>query len=55
MGRGILDSPGFVKMLRKVGYDGVCSLEHERNMDDPFLGIAESIGYFRGVIVATKK
>lgn len=54
VGRGILDIPGFVKMLRKTGYDGVCSLEHERNMKDPFLGIAESIGYFRGVIEATK-
>ncbi|MCL1822033.1 MAG: sugar phosphate isomerase/epimerase [Prolixibacteraceae bacterium] len=55
IGRGILDIPGFVKMLRKVGYTGVCSLEHERNMKDPFSGIAESIGYFRGVIAATKK
>ncbi len=54
IGRGILDIPGFVKMLRKTGYDGVCSLEHERNMKDPFSGIAESIGYFRGVIEATK-
>lgn len=54
VGRGILDIPGFVRMLRKTGYDGVCSLEHERNMKDPFLGIAESIGYFRGVIEATK-
>jgi hypothetical protein len=24
-------------------------------MTDPFMGIAESIGYFRGVIEATKK
>lgn len=55
IGRGILDIPAFVKMLREVGYDGVCSLEHERNMDDPFMGIAESIGYFRGVITATRK
>lgn len=55
IGRGILDIPGFVKMLREVGYTGVCSLEHERDMKDPFLGIAESIGYFRGVIAATKK
>lgn len=54
VGRGILDIPGFVRMLRKTGYDGVCSLEHERNMKDPFLGISESIGYFRGVIEATK-
>ena len=55
IGRGIIDYPAFVKMLRKVGYTGVCSLEHERNMDNPFLGIAESIGYFRGVVATTKK
>lgn len=55
IGRGIIDFPAFVKMLRKVGYTGVCSLEHEKNMDDPFMGIAEAIGYFRGVIATTKK
>lgn len=55
VGRGIIDFPAFVRVLRKTGYSGVCSLEHERNMDDPFIGIAESIGYFRGVIAATKK
>ena len=55
VGRGILDIPAFVKMLRKVNYIGVVSLEHERNMNDPFMGIAESIGYFRGVTVATRK
>jgi inosose dehydratase len=54
VGRGIIDFPAFVKALREVGYTGVCSLEHERNMDNPFLGIAESIGYFRGVIATTK-
>ena len=53
IGRGIIDFPAFVNMLRKVGYSGVCSLEHERNMKDPFSGIAESIGYFRGVIATT--
>ncbi len=55
VGRGIIDFPAFVKMLRKVGYTGVCSLEHEKDMGDPFMGIAESIGYFRGVIRTTKK
>lgn len=54
IGRGIIDFPAFVKMLRKVKYTGVCSLEHERNMDNPFMGIGESIGYFRGVIATTK-
>ena len=55
VGRGVIDFPALVKMLRKVGYTGVCSLEHEKDMDNPFMGIAESIGYFRGVIETTKK
>jgi sugar phosphate isomerase/epimerase len=55
VGRGIIDIPEVVKMLRKVKYHGMISLEHERNMRDPFMGIAESIGYFRGVIAATQK
>ena len=55
VGRGVINFPAFVKMLREVGYTGVCSFEHEKDMTDPFLGIAESIGYFRGVIKATKK
>ena len=54
VGRGVIDFPALVKMIRKVGYTGVCALEHERNMDNPFMGIAESVGYFRGVIEATK-
>lgn len=54
IGRGIIDIPAFVKMLREVKYTGACSLEYERNMKAPLAGIAESIGYFRGVIDATK-
>jgi sugar phosphate isomerase/epimerase len=54
VGRGVIDFPAFVKMLRKVGYSGVVSLEHEKDMKDPFFGIAESIGYFRGVVASTK-
>ena len=54
VGRGIIDIPAFVEMLREVNYTGVVSLEHEKDMKDPFMGIAESIGYFRGVIEATK-
>jgi len=54
VGRGVINFPAFVRMLREVGYTGVCSLEHEKDMTDPFMGIAESIGYFRGIIEATK-
>lgn len=49
LGRGIIDIPLFVKMLRKIKYSGSCSLEYEKDMKDPLAGIAESVGYFRGV------
>jgi sugar phosphate isomerase/epimerase len=49
LGRGKIDFPAFVKALREVNYTGSCSLEYEKDMKDPFLGIAESIGYFRAI------
>lgn len=55
IGRGVIDLPAFIRMLRKVGYTGICGLEYEKDMKDPFMGIAESIGYLRGVTDATKK
>lgn len=54
VGRGIIDMPLFVKTLRKVGYKGAVSLEYEKDMTDPFIGIAESVGYFRAVQQVTK-
>ncbi|HWV29966.1 MAG TPA: sugar phosphate isomerase/epimerase family protein [Dyadobacter sp.] len=53
LGRGIIDIPAFVKMLRKVKYTGSCSLEYEKDMKEPLAGIAESVGYFRGVCQAS--
>jgi len=49
LGRGVIDMPAFVRMLRKIKYTGCCSLEFEKDMKDPLAGIAESIGYFKGV------
>ena len=49
-GRGKIDFPAFVKALREVNYTGKCSLEYEKDMRDPFLGIAESIGYFKAIM-----
>ena len=54
LGRGIIDFPKFVKMLRKVGFKGSCSLEYEKDMNDPFIGIAESVGYFKAVQNVTR-
>jgi len=52
MGRGIIDIPSVVAALRKIKYSGKCSLEFEKDMKDPLPGIAESIGYFKGVLAA---
>lgn len=53
LGRGVIDIPAFVKVLRKVNYTGVCALEYEKDMKDPLAGIAESVGYFHGVLNAS--
>jgi inosose dehydratase len=49
-GRGIIDFPKFFKVLRQYGYTGTCSLEYGKDMNEPLAGIAESIGYFNGVL-----
>ena len=53
MPRGAIDIPAFVRALRKIKYAGVCSLEYEKDMDNPLAGIAESIDYFRKVLETT--
>lgn len=54
MGRGIIDFVPVVKALRKIHYSGKVSLEFEKNGDNPHPGVAESIGYLRGVCDAVK-
>ena len=50
MGRGVIDFGTFAKTLKKVNYTGVCSIEYEKDMSDPMAGMAESVGYFRGIM-----
>lgn len=54
MGRGVMDFRPIVKVLRQIKYKGVVSLEFEKNGDNPHPGVAESIGYLRGVSDGTK-
>lgn len=51
MGRGIINIPSVIAALKKINYTGRCSLEFEKDMKDPVAGIAESIGYWKGVLV----
>ncbi len=50
VGRGIINFPAFVKALIKSNYTGKCSIEFEKDMKDALPGIAESVGFFRGVV-----
>lgn len=54
MGRGKLNLPSLIKALDKSGYSGICSLEYEVKQDpvDFVYGIAESLGYVRGLMAA---
>ena len=52
MPRGDMDMWEIVKALVEVNYTGCCSLEYERDFKDNLAGVAESIGYFKGLIKA---
>ena len=52
VGRGVIDIPKFLKTLIKIKYSGIVSFEYEKDADDPMAGLAESVGYVRGVLAA---
>ena len=49
MPRGAMDYGAIFKALAEVGYTGVCSFEYERDFTNNLGGLAESVGYARGV------
>ena len=50
IGRGVIDIPKFLRTLLKIGYKGTASFEFEKDADDPLPGVAESLGYVKGVL-----
>jgi L-ribulose-5-phosphate 3-epimerase UlaE len=50
IGRGVININAVIESLKKINYTGYCSIEFEKDMTDPLPGIAESIGYFKGVM-----
>ncbi len=52
VGRGVIDIPKFLKTLIKIRYSGIVSFEYEKDPEDPLAGLAESVGYVRGVLAA---
>ena len=52
--RGELDIPAILQALADTGYTGVCHIEYERDFGNNLLGLAESVGYYRGVMDTIK-
>ncbi|MCK5270344.1 MAG: sugar phosphate isomerase/epimerase [Sedimentisphaerales bacterium] len=52
IGRGVIDIPKFIRTLTKINYTGIVSFEYEKDAADPLAGLAESVGYVKGVIAA---
>ena len=51
-GRGVIDLPKLLRTFIQIGYTGFLAFEYEQQPDDPLPGLAESVGYIRGVLDA---
>jgi inosose dehydratase len=49
-GSGVIDISKLLRTLAKLGYSHTLHFEHEKDAKDPFPGLAESVGYVRGVM-----
>ncbi|MBN2012784.1 sugar phosphate isomerase/epimerase [candidate division KSB1 bacterium] len=49
-GRGVVDVPKALKTLLDLKYQGIVSLEFAKDEEDPLPGVAESLGYIKGVL-----
>jgi len=52
IGHGVIDIPKFLETLLELDYQGSVSFEFEKDPNDPLPGVAESVGYVRGVLAA---
>ena len=50
IGRGAIDIPELCRALKEIGFQGTASFEFEKDARDPLPGVAESVGYVRGVL-----
>ena len=52
VGRGVIDIPRFLGTLAGLGYRGTLAFEYEKDGRDPLAGLAESVGFVRGILAA---
>ena len=53
--RGELDIPSILQALADINYGGYCLIEYEKDFDCNEVPLAESIGYYRGVMDCIRK
>ena len=53
-GRGILDSKSILAALLKIKFQGHVGFEYEKDAKDPIPGLAESVGYTKGLLADMK-
>ncbi len=51
-GRGILDLKSILSALLKIEYKGLVGFEYEKDGRDPLPGLAESVGYIKGLLAS---
>jgi inosose dehydratase len=47
VGKGVIDIPGFLRVLKKINYKGVISFEYEDQPDNPLPGLSDSVEYVK--------
>jgi sugar phosphate isomerase/epimerase len=50
IGRGIINIPKILEKLLKINYSGTVAFEYEKDEQHPLPGLAESVGYVRGIL-----
>lgn len=50
VGQGVIDIPAFLKVLVHKKYQGIVSFEYEADGDNPLPGLAQSVGYVKGIL-----
>lgn len=55
IGRGVIDIPWFLRTILELNYTGIASFEYEKDSKDPLPGVAESLGYIKGLLTQMDK
>ena len=54
VGRGVLNIPAMLAALLEINFAGHLGFEYEKDPEDPLAGVAESVGYTKGVLKELK-